>query len=123
MNMAKVKAKEPGLPKEMLIAAWAIALGAIAPMLDSTMVNIAIDQLTKDFNTTLDIVQWSITGYVLALAIAVPVSGWLMNTCNGKKIFIGAVIAFGVISVLVGVSWDISSFIFFVCFKDSARGS
>ncbi|WP_145019469.1 MDR family MFS transporter [Paenibacillus sp. Y412MC10] len=120
--MAKIKAKEPGLPKEMLIAAWAIALGAIAPMLDSTMVNIAIDQLTKDFNTTLDIVQWSITGYVLALAIAVPVSGWLMNTCNGKKVFIGAVITFGVISVLVGVSWDISSFIFFRLLQGFSAG-
>lgn len=82
-------------------------------MLDSTMVNIAIDKLTKDFNTTLDTVQWAITGYVLALAIAVPVSGWLMNKFNGKKIFVGAVIAFGVISVFVGISWDISSFLFF----------
>ncbi|MBB3126920.1 EmrB/QacA subfamily drug resistance transporter [Paenibacillus rhizosphaerae] len=120
--MAKVKAKESGLSKEILIAAWAIALGAIAPMLDSTMVNIAIDQLTKDFNTTLDTVQWSITGYILALAIAVPVCGWLMNTCNGKRIFIGAVIAFGVISVLVGVSWDISSFIFFRLLQGFSAG-
>ena len=38
------------LPKDVLSAAWAIALGAIAPMLDSTMVNIAIDQLTKNFS-------------------------------------------------------------------------
>jgi EmrB/QacA subfamily drug resistance transporter len=108
------KVKEPGLSKEILMAAWAIALGAIAPMLDSTMVNIAIDKLTKDFDTRLDIIQWSITGYVLALAIAVPVSGWLMNKFNGKKIFIGAVITFGVISVFAGMSWDISSFI---CFR------
>lgn len=82
-------------------------------MLDSTMVNIAIDILTKDFQTTLDIIQWSITGYVLALAMAVPVSGWLMNQFNGKKIFVGAVVAFGIISVFVGFSWNVSSFIFF----------
>lgn len=99
--------------REILMAAWAIALGAIAPMLDSTMVNIAIDILTKDFQTTLDIIQWSITGYVLALAMAVPVSGWLMNQFNGKKIFVGAVVAFGIISVFVGFSWNVFSFIFF----------
>lgn len=116
------KVKEPGLPKEILTAAWAIALAAIAPMLDSTMVNIAIDKLNKDFNTTLDTIQWSITGYVLALAIAGPVSGWLMNKFNGKKIFIGAVIAFGVTSVLAGISWNISSFVFFRLLQGFSAG-
>ncbi|WP_413537731.1 MDR family MFS transporter [Enterococcus malodoratus] len=101
------------LPKEVLSAAWAIALGAIAPMLDSTMVNIAIDQLIKNFHTTLSIIQWAITGYVLALAIAVPIAGWLMNRFDGKKIFIGAVILFGVTSVLAGISWNVTSFIVF----------
>lgn len=101
------------LPKEVLSAAWAIALGAIAPMLDSTMVNIAIDQLTKNFHTTLSIIQWAITGYVLALAIAVPIAGWLMNRFEGKKIFIGVVILFGVTSVLAGISWNVTSFIVF----------
>ena len=57
-------------------------------MLDSTMINIAIKQLNHTFNSPLD-VQWGITGYVLALAIAVPFSGWLMNQfINGKKCFI-----------------------------------
>ncbi|MDO7905671.1 MDR family MFS transporter [Paenibacillus sp. JX-17] len=120
--MKKRHVKEAGLPKEVLMAAWAIALGAIAPMLDSTMVNIAIDKLTKDFNTTLAIVQWAVTGYVLALAAAVPVSGWLMNQFNGKKIFIGAVIAFGITSVFAGASWDISSFILFRLLQGFSAG-
>ncbi len=107
------KTKEEPLPKDILAAAWAIALGAIAPMLDSTMVNIAIDTLIYEFNTTLDIIQWSITGYVLALAMAVPVSGWLMNKYNGKKIYIGSIISFGVISIFIGISWNVSLFILF----------
>lgn len=101
------------LPKEVLSAAWAIALGAIAPMLDSTMVNIAIDQLTRNFHTNLATIQWAITGYVLALAIAVPIAGWLMNRFDGKKIFIAAVILFGFTSVLAGISWSVTSFIVF----------
>ncbi|MBO0453304.1 MULTISPECIES: MDR family MFS transporter [Enterococcus] len=101
------------LSKKVLASAWAIALGAIAPMLDSTMVNIAIDQLTKNFHTTLGTIQWAITGYVLALAIAVPLAGWMMNHFDGKKIFIGAVILFGVTSVLAGISWNVVSFIVF----------
>ncbi|AFI29199.1 MULTISPECIES: MDR family MFS transporter [unclassified Bacillus (in: firmicutes)] len=120
--MSKDQIKKSGLSKEILSAAWAIALGAIAPMLDSTMVNISIDKLNKDFSTTLDTIQWSITGYVLALAIAVPVSGWLMNKFNGKKILIGAVIAFGVTSVFAGVSWNISSFILFRLLQGFSAG-
>lgn len=120
--MSKDKVKDSKLPKEVLAAAWAIALGAIAPMLDSTMVNIAINTLIKDFDTTLDIVQWSVTGYVLALAIAVPISGWFMNKFNGKKVFVSATIAFGVISVFIGISWDIFSFIFFRLLQGFSAG-
>ncbi|MGX7126232.1 MDR family MFS transporter [Enterococcus viikkiensis] len=110
------------LPKEVLSAAWAIALGAIAPMLDSTMVNIAIDQLTKNFHTTLTIIQWAITGYVLALAIAVPIAGWLMNHFDGKKIFIAAVILFGFTSILAGISWNVTSFIAFRLLQGFSAG-
>ncbi|WEG10808.1 MDR family MFS transporter [Pullulanibacillus sp. KACC 23026] len=117
-----LKDKVNKLPKEVLAAGWAIALGAIAPMLDSTMVNIAIDKLTREFNTTLAIIQWAITGYVLALAMAVPVSGWLMNKYNGKKIYIGAVIAFGIMSVLAGTSWNVSSFLLFRLLQGFSAG-
>lgn len=110
------------LPKEVLSAAWAIALGAIAPMLDSTMVNIAIDQLTKTFQTDLAMIQWAITGYILAMAMAVPIAGWLMNHFNGKKIFIGAVILFGITSILAGISWNVTSFIVFRLLQGFSAG-
>lgn len=42
------------IPKSTMLAAWAIALGAIAPMLDSTMINIAIDDLTQYFDVSLN---------------------------------------------------------------------
>ena len=51
------KVNERQVSREIMIAAWAIALGAIAPMLDSTMINIAIKQLNHTFGTTIDIVQ------------------------------------------------------------------
>lgn len=110
MNYSK---KLDPLPQGVLPAAWAIALGAIAPMLDATMVNIAINQLLSDFHTTLGVIQWAITGYVLALAVAVPIAGWLMNRFNGKRVFIAAVAAFGFFSILTGASWNVESFIIF----------
>ena len=60
-----VKVNDSQVSREIMIVAWAIALGAIAPMLDLTMINIAIKQLNNTFNTTIEITQWGITGYVL----------------------------------------------------------
>lgn len=99
------------IPADIMKPAWALALGAIAPMLDSTMVNIAVNQLTQEFKVPLDIVQWSITGYVLALAIAVPISGWFMDQFNSKKVFIFAATLFGLVSIGLGLSWTIQMFI------------
>lgn len=80
-------------------------------MLDSTMINIAVNHLIKDFHSSLNVIQWAITGYMLALAMAVPVSGWLMNRFNSKAVFINATVIFGVISLLIGISTNVYLFI------------
>ena len=58
----------------------------------------------------------------LALAIAVPFSGWLMNQFNGKKVFILAMIAFGFTSILAGVSWNITVFNIFRILQGFSAG-
>ncbi|GEP84620.1 Multidrug resistance protein B [Staphylococcus piscifermentans] len=80
-------------------------------MLDSTMINIAINHLIKDFHSSLNIIQWAITGYMLALAMAVPVSGWLMNRFNSKAVFINATVIFGTISLIIGLSTNVYLFV------------
>lgn len=49
------------LPRTAVRMAWVLVLGAMAPMLDSTMVNIAVNQLGQSLHTTLDMVQWTVT--------------------------------------------------------------
>lgn len=75
------------------------------------MINIAINHLIKDFHSSLNIIQWAITGYMLALAMAVPVSGWLMNRFNSKAVFINATVIFGIISLIIGISTNVYLFI------------
>lgn len=114
--------KQDKLPKEVTRAAWAIAMAALAPMLDTTMVNIAVNKFGQDFHTTLETIQWVITGYVLALAVAVPVSGWLMDKFNGKKVLIYAELGFIFSSVLAGLSWNIESLIAFRLLQGVSAG-
>lgn len=93
--------------------AWILVLGAIMPLLDSTMVNIAIKHLSNDFSVGLDLIQWVITGYVLAMAISVPLAGWAVQRFHGKWLMIGANILFLAASIASGFSWSIHSLIIF----------
>ena len=108
----KASKLEP-IPKSIMNAAWILVLGAIMPLLDSTMVNIAIKHLSSDFSIGLDLIQWVITGYVLAMAISVPVVGSMVQRFNGKWLMIGANILFLATSTAAGFSWNIHSLIIF----------
>ncbi|MGN6710165.1 MDR family MFS transporter [Anaerocolumna jejuensis] len=101
------------IPKSVMNIAWILVLGAIMPLLDSTMVNIAIKHLSNDFSIGLDLIQWVITGYVLSMAISVPLVGWAVQRFNGKWLMTGANIVFLVASIASGFSWNINSLIIF----------
>lgn len=110
------------LPKSIMNIAWLLVFGAIMPILDSTMVNIAINHLSKDFSTGLDLIQWVITGYVLAMAISVPLVGWAVQRFNGKWLMIGANILFLITSIASGLSWSISSIVIFRIIQGFSSG-
>lgn len=110
------------LPKELIRMALILVLGAIAPMLDTTMVNIAVNQFAADFHSTLGTIQWVITGYVLATAIAVPLSGWLIQRFDGKHVYLAAELLFLMSSILSGISWNIESLIIFRLIQGFSAG-
>ncbi len=110
MSMNKTAKLDP-IPKGIMNVAWILVLGAIMPLLDSTMVNIAINHLSQDFGIGLDSVQWAITGYVLAMAISVPLAGWAALRFNGKWLMIGANGVFLATSIGAGLSGSIHALI------------
>ena len=70
--------QEEKIPRHLIIIALVLVVGALPPMLDATIVNIAVD-LGKHFSSPFAVTQWIVTDYVLALGIAVPFSGWLLQ--------------------------------------------
>ncbi|AEV94788.1 DHA2 family efflux MFS transporter permease subunit [Pediococcus claussenii] len=120
--MKKSSQKLDKIPRNLIIIAWILVFGSTAPMLDSTMVNIAINQLSNYFNSPLSVVQWTITGFVLAMGTAVPISGWLVNHFSGKKVYFWAEIAFGVTSLFSALSWNIESLITFRILQGLSSG-
>jgi len=87
--------------------------GLFMDLLDMTIVNVAIPTLAEEFNTSTTTIQWVVTGYLLSLAVFIPVSGWLGDRFGTKRIFMTALFIFTSSSLLCGLSWSIESLITF----------
>jgi EmrB/QacA subfamily drug resistance transporter len=96
---------------------WRIAavvvVGAIMSILDTTIVNVALNTLSRDLHSSLADIQWVATGYMLALAAVIPVSGWAAARFGAKRLWIASVILFTLGSVLCGLAWSTTSLIAF----------
>ena len=99
-------------PKVMILAG-VLLVGVLAVVFDTTIVNVAIDRLAVDLAAPLATVQWVVTGYLLALAMAVPVTGWLLDRFGGKAVWTTALGIFLLGSVLCSLAWDAPSLIAF----------
>src|SRR3954470_20343866 len=89
---------------------WRIAivviLGAIMSVLDTTIVNVALDTLSKDLHTSLDGIQWVVTGYMLALAAVIPVTGWAASRFGARRLYLMSLVLFTAGSALCGLAWS-----------------
>ncbi|MCP0887147.1 DHA2 family efflux MFS transporter permease subunit [Ligilactobacillus sp. WILCCON 0076] len=99
--------KQTKIPKSTMIIAWVVVFGAMAPLLDSTMINIAINNLADSFHSNVTTVQWAVTGYLLATGVAVPFSSWLLNKFDGKAVFIFGEVLFGIGSIFSALAPNI----------------
>ena len=63
-------------------------------LLDLTVTNVAIPTLAREFNSSTTTIEWVITGYLLSLAMFIPVSGWLGDKFGTKRTFVGALSIF-----------------------------
>ncbi len=83
-------------------------------LLDSTVVNVAIPTFGRDFEVTSpSIIQWVITGYLLSLAVFIPISGWAGDRYGTKRVFMFALGVFTAASLLCALAWNIESLIAF----------
>ena len=92
---------------------WILVLGVLAPGLDSTIVNVALATLGRDLHSSVATSQWTVTGYLLAAAIAMPVTGWATERFGGKRMWLFSLAVFLAGSVLSGAAWNIDSLIVF----------
>ena len=110
---ASAKGVLAGLDPHLKRLAVVVVLGSIMSILDTTIVNVAIPTLAKDFRAPLSQVQWVSTGYLLALAVTIPLTGWAVERFGAKRMWIASLALFLLGSALSGASWSIQSLIVF----------
>jgi EmrB/QacA subfamily drug resistance transporter len=108
-----VSTRAERLPPELVRLALTLMLGAIMVTLDMTMVNVALDTLVRDFHTSVATIQWASTGFLLALAMVIPLTGWAVERFGAKPAWVVSIVVFVAGSMLCGLAWSAGSLIAF----------
>jgi len=101
------------LDREVKIVAAVVIIGMFMAVLDTTIVNVALETLARDLGSPLSTIQWVSSGYLLSLAVVVPLVGWATERFGSKRIWMISLAIFGVSSALCGIAWSDGSLISF----------
>src|SRR2546430_13350902 len=82
-----------------------VIVGMIMSILDTTIVNVALDTLSRDLHSPISQVQWVVTGYLLALAAVIPVTGWAARRFGAKRVYLISLVLFTAGSAASSTGW------------------
>src|SRR5438552_19017515 len=91
------------------LVAAVYVVGLFMDLLDTTIVNVALPTLAREFNARTTVIEWVVTGYLLSLAVFIPVSGWAGDRFGTKRTFLFALSLFTIGSLLCSLAWSIES--------------
>jgi EmrB/QacA subfamily drug resistance transporter len=100
------------LPYKYLVALVFI-FGLFMDLMDTTVVNVAIPTLSREFNASTSAVEWTVTGYLLSLAVFIPAAGFLSDRFGTKRVFLLAMAIFVTASAACGLAQSIGQLVAF----------
>jgi len=100
-----------------MMSKWIIALTIMLPTLieivDTSVVNVALDHIRGSLSAGIDESTWTITSYLVSNAIIIPMTGWLSRFFGRKRYLIFSISLFTLSSLLCGISWSLQSLVVF----------
>src|ERR1700674_1324619 len=97
-------------------------IGSFLSQLDATVVNVSLTTLAVELNSSLTAIQWVTSGYLLALALMLPLNGWLVERIGAKALYLWCFSAFTLSSALCGLAWSANSLIAFRILQGMSGG-
>ena len=90
-----------------------VIIGSIMSILDTTIVNVALATLARELDSTISEIQWVVTGYMLALAAVIPITGWAARRYGAKRVYLVSLVLFTAGSALCGLASSVTELIVF----------
>ena len=103
-----------------LIVTIVVMLGTFMTILDSTIANVALPHMQPSLGAASDTIAWVLTSYIVATAIATPLTGWLAGRIGRRELFLVSVAAFTVASMACGLAQSLEQMVFFRMIQGAA---
>ena len=100
-------------PVHPLLITCVVMLATLLQVLDSTIANVALPHMQASLGAAADTVTWVLTSYIVASAIATPLTGWLAGLIGRKRLFLFAIAGFIGASMLCGLAQSLAQMVGF----------
>src|SRR6188768_2916174 len=90
-----------------------IMAAVIMQVLDTTIANVALPHMRASLGASQDEINWVLTSYIVASAIATPLTGWFADRFGRKQLMLGAVMGFTAASLLCGIATSLEEMVLF----------
>lgn len=111
-NVAAPPAISPYLPqRERTLLTIAVMGASVMQILDTTIANVAIPHMQSALGATGETINWVLTSYIVATAVAMPITGWLADQIGKRRLFLYAIIGFIIASTLCGAAQNLEQMV------------
>jgi len=90
-----------------------VMLAAVMQALDTTIANVALPHMQGTLSATQDQMGWVLTSYIVAVAITIPLSGWLAGELGRRRVFLTSIALFVITSALCGMATSLPEIVIF----------
>ncbi|MGO8918315.1 MAG: DHA2 family efflux MFS transporter permease subunit [Stellaceae bacterium] len=111
--MSEVAAWRAPLLGNRFFVAAATMLATVMQVIDTTIANVALPHMQGGLAATQDEITWVLTSYIIAAAIAMPLTGWLSGRFGRKRIFLLSVVGFTIASGFCGAAQSLTQIVLF----------
>src|SRR3954463_14969068 len=98
---------------ERLIVTIGVMMAVLLQVLDTTIANVALPHMQASLSATQDTINWVLTSYIVASAIALPISGGLADKVGRKRLLLISVVVFTAASVLCATATSLPEMVMF----------
>src|SRR6218665_3414909 len=94
-----------GFDKWIIVAT--VTTAALLQTIDSSIVNVTLNQMMGNLGASLGDISWVVTGYATASAVMISMSGWLTSKLGRRNYFAASIIMFTIASIFCGTSTNV----------------